>query len=163
MSETQPPTARIRFSDFEVDLDSRELFRNGALVRLPNQSFLALAVLLDRPGQLVTREELRLRLWPDRRVVEFEQGLNAIINRLREALGDSAEEPRFIETLPRRGYRFIGTPASADTAPAATAAATTGIADARTPRVSRTIAATAIAVAATAVALALSHQSLLHI
>ena len=77
-------------------------------MRLPNQSFQALAALLEKPAQLVTRDELRGRLWPDNRVVEFEQGLNAIINRLREALGDSAESPRFFETLPRRGYRFIG-------------------------------------------------------
>ena len=108
MPETTPASSRIRFSDFEADLRSQELFRAGSAVRLPNQSFLALAALLERPGELVTREELRNRLWPDNRVVEFEQGLNAIINRLREALGDSAETPRFIETLPRRGYRFIG-------------------------------------------------------
>jgi Tol biopolymer transport system component/DNA-binding winged helix-turn-helix (wHTH) protein len=103
-----PHTSRIRFDDFEADLQSQELFRNGALVRLPNQSFLALAALLERPGELVSRDALRIRLWPDNRVVEFEQGLNAIINRLREALGDSADSPKFIETLPRRGYRFIG-------------------------------------------------------
>jgi Tol biopolymer transport system component/DNA-binding winged helix-turn-helix (wHTH) protein len=109
MTATTPATLRIRFADFEADLRSQELFRDGALVRLPNQSFLALAALLERPGELVTRDQLRERLWPDNRVVEFEQGLNAIINRLREALGDNAENPRFIETLPRRGYRFIGT------------------------------------------------------
>lgn len=103
-----PETPRIRFAEFEADLKSQELFRAGALVRLPNQSFTALAMLLERPGELVSREELRARLWPGNRVVEFEQGLNAIINRLREALGDSAESPKFIETLPRRGYRFIG-------------------------------------------------------
>jgi Tol biopolymer transport system component/DNA-binding winged helix-turn-helix (wHTH) protein len=108
MPESTSASRRIRFSDFEADLHSRELFKDGALVRLPNQSFLALAALLERPGELVTREELRSRLWPDNRVVEFEQGLNAIINRLREALGDSADTPRFIETLPRRGYRFVG-------------------------------------------------------
>jgi DNA-binding winged helix-turn-helix (wHTH) protein/dipeptidyl aminopeptidase/acylaminoacyl peptidase len=108
-----PHTSRIRFAEFEADLKSQELFRNGSLVRLPNQSFQALAALLERPGELVTREELRGRLWPDNRVVEFEQGLNAIINRLREALGDSADSPRFIETLPRRGYRFIGTSSAA--------------------------------------------------
>src|SRR5262245_10181049 len=108
MSTSASQALRIRFAGFEVDLQSQELFRDGTLVRLPNQSFLALAALLERPGMLVTREELRTRLWPDNRVVEFEQGLNAIINRLREALGDSAESPRFIETLPRRGYRFIG-------------------------------------------------------
>ena len=76
--------------------------------KTPNQSFVALTALLERPGQLVTREELRTRVWPDNRVVEFEQGLNAVINRLREALGDDAENPVYVETLPRRGYRFIG-------------------------------------------------------
>jgi Tol biopolymer transport system component/DNA-binding winged helix-turn-helix (wHTH) protein len=116
MSASATQSFRIRFAEFEVDLQSQELFRNGALVRLPNQSFQALAALLERPGQLVTREELRIRLWPDKRVVEFEQGLNAIINRLREALGDSAESPKFIETLPRRGYRFVGLLAAADSA-----------------------------------------------
>jgi Tol biopolymer transport system component/DNA-binding winged helix-turn-helix (wHTH) protein len=108
MPESIEATARIRFSDFEVDLTSQELFKAGAIVRLPNQSFVVLAMLLGRAGQPVSREELRARVWPDGRVVEFEQGLNAIINRLREALGDSAEHPQYVETLPRRGYRFIG-------------------------------------------------------
>lgn len=107
MPET-PPATRLRFGDFIADLSSQELFRSGTPVRLANQSFVALAALLERPGQLVTREELRARVWPDNRVVEFEQGLNAIINRLREALGDDADSPSYVETLPRRGYRFIG-------------------------------------------------------
>ena len=100
---------RIRFDVFEADLRTGELFRQGKRVALPNQSFLALAALLEQPGQVVSRDELRARLWPDARVVEFDQGLNASMNRLREALGDSAGQPRFVETLPRRGYRFIGT------------------------------------------------------
>jgi Tol biopolymer transport system component/DNA-binding winged helix-turn-helix (wHTH) protein len=108
MPSMTPETRRIRFAEFEADLQSQELFRAGALVRLPNQSFTAMAMLLERPGELVSREELRGRLWPGNRVVEFEQGLNAVINRLREALGDSADQPKYIETLPRRGYRFIG-------------------------------------------------------
>jgi Tol biopolymer transport system component/DNA-binding winged helix-turn-helix (wHTH) protein len=107
MSASSSPSVRIRFARFEVDLQSQELFRDGLPVRLPNQSFLALAALIERPGALVTREELRARLWPDKRVVEFEQGLNAVINRLREALGDNADDPVYIETLPRRGYRFM--------------------------------------------------------
>jgi Tol biopolymer transport system component/DNA-binding winged helix-turn-helix (wHTH) protein len=107
MTQTADADARIRFGAFEVDLRSGELFREGQRIALPNQSFLALSALLEQPGQLVSREALRARLWPDNRVVEFEQGLNAIINRLREALGDSAGNARFIETLPRRGYRFI--------------------------------------------------------
>jgi Tol biopolymer transport system component/DNA-binding winged helix-turn-helix (wHTH) protein len=107
MTQTLDPDARIRFGAFEVDLRSGELFKEGRRIPLPNQSFLALSALLEQPGQLVSREALRARLWPDNRVVEFEQGLNAIINRLRDALGDSAGNARFIETLPRRGYRFI--------------------------------------------------------
>ncbi len=100
-------STRIRFHEFEANLLTGELFRNGQRIALPNQSFLALSALVERPSQLVTRQELRRRLWPDNRVVEFEQGLNAVINRLREALGDSAADPKFIETLPRRGYRFV--------------------------------------------------------
>jgi Tol biopolymer transport system component/DNA-binding winged helix-turn-helix (wHTH) protein len=113
MPSMTPETRRIRFAEFEADLKSQELFRDGTVVRLPNQSFTALAMLLERAGELVSREELRARLWPGNRVVEFEQGLNAVINRLREALGDSADQPRYIETLPRRGYRFIGPLAAA--------------------------------------------------
>jgi Tol biopolymer transport system component/DNA-binding winged helix-turn-helix (wHTH) protein len=97
----------VLFDVFAADLRTGELFKDGQRVVLPNQSFVALVALLERPGELVSREELRARLWPDGRVVEFEQGLNAIINRLREALGDSAAAPKFVETLPRRGYRFI--------------------------------------------------------
>src|SRR5882757_6511958 len=114
-SSLQPVTGassgpgRVRFDLFEADLRTGELFRQGKRVALPNQSFLALAALLEQPGQVVSRDELRARLWPDERVVEFDQGLNASMNRLREALGDSAGQPRFVETLPRRGYRFIGT------------------------------------------------------
>src|SRR4051794_15684318 len=106
---TGPPSgqSRVCFNEFTADPRTRELFREGQRVVLPNQSFLALAALLERPGELVTRDELRARLWPDGRVVEFEQALNAVINRLRDALGDSAAQPRFVETLPRRGYRFI--------------------------------------------------------
>jgi Tol biopolymer transport system component/DNA-binding winged helix-turn-helix (wHTH) protein len=98
---------RIRFEGFEADLRTEELSREGRRLRLPHQSFRVLAMLLEKAGQLVTREELRARLWPAGTLVEYDQGLNAAVNRLREALGDSAEAPRFIETLPKRGYRFI--------------------------------------------------------
>jgi len=98
----------IRFEGFELDLRTGELLRSGRKLRLPNQSFRVLAMLLERPGQLVTREELRANLWPAGTFVEYDQGLNVAVNRLREALRDSAEKPRFIETLPKRGYRFIG-------------------------------------------------------
>ena len=97
----------IRFGVFEVDLRSEELRRQGLRLRLPNQSFQVLALLLEHPGELVTREELRDKLWPADTFVDFDHGVNAAVNRLREALGDSAESPRFVETLPRRGYRFI--------------------------------------------------------
>src|SRR5882672_7565934 len=107
MNQARDSAARIRFGAFEADLRSGELFKDGRRIPIANQSFLALSVLLEQPGQVVSRDALRARLWPDNRVVEFEQGLNAIINRLREALGDSAGNARFIETLPRRGYRFI--------------------------------------------------------
>src|SRR5882757_6839174 len=98
MTEKTRLDGRIRFGAFEADPRSGELFKDGQRVPLPNQSFLALSALRERPGQLVSREELRGRLWPDNRVVEFEQGLNAIINRLREALRDSAGNAQFIET-----------------------------------------------------------------
>ena len=98
---------RVRFEGFEADLHTEELFRAGSRLRLPHQSFRVLAMLLEKAGDLVTREELRAELWPAGTLVEYDQRLNAAVNRLREALSDSAEAPRFIETLPKRGYRFI--------------------------------------------------------
>src|SRR5437868_3754635 len=108
---TQPRLGpnRIRFAGFEADLYTEELSSSGRRVRLPQQSFRVLAMLLERAGQLVTREELRAKLWPSGTLVEHDQGLNTAVNRLREALRDSAETPCFIETLPKRGYRFIAT------------------------------------------------------
>ena len=97
----------IRFEGFEVDLAGGQIYRRGARLRLPDQSFRVLASLLENPGQAVTREELRRRLWPDRVFVDFDTALNSAVARLRDALGDSADHPRFIETLPKRGYRFI--------------------------------------------------------
>lgn len=98
----------IRFGTYEVDLRSGELRKNGLKVRLTGQPFQILTILLERPGELVPREELQKRLWPGDTFVDFDSGLNAAVNRVREALGDSAENPRFVETLPKRGYRFIG-------------------------------------------------------
>lgn len=98
----------LRFSDFEVDLQSRELRKAGAVVRLQDQPFRILTLLLERPGDVVTRDDIRSRLWPDGTFVDFEHSVNAAIKRLRAALGDTAEHPRFVETLHRRGYRFIG-------------------------------------------------------
>ena len=98
----------ILFGPFEADLSTQELRKQGVRLRLPRQSFQILKMLLERPGVLVTREELRAALWPVDTFVDFEHGLNAAINRLREALMDEADNPVYVETLPRRGYRFIG-------------------------------------------------------
>jgi Tol biopolymer transport system component/DNA-binding winged helix-turn-helix (wHTH) protein len=98
----------IRFSEFSADAEAGELFRKGSKVKLQGQPFEVLLILLGRPGKVVTREELRSKLWPSDTFVDFEHGLNAAVNRLRDALGDSADEPKFIETVPRRGYRFVG-------------------------------------------------------
>lgn len=98
---------RIRFGPYEADVHTHELWKEGIRIKLVGQPFEILAVLIKRPGQLVTREELRSRLWPADTFVDFNHGLNAAVNKLRDALCDSAENPRYIETLPRRGYRFI--------------------------------------------------------
>src|SRR5262245_48000266 len=102
-----PLDSVARFGPFEVDLRTGELRKNGVRISLPDQPFQLLKTLLDRPGELVTRDELRQRLWSAETFVDFEHGLNAAVRRLRDALGDSADVPRFVETLPRRGYRFI--------------------------------------------------------
>src|SRR3981189_1951839 len=101
------PSNIVRFGIFEANLETGELRRNGARVKLQDQPFQLLALLLARPGEIVTREEVRSQLWSDDTFVDFDHGLNAAIRRLREALGDSADNPRFVETLARRGYRFI--------------------------------------------------------
>src|SRR5262249_51154225 len=97
----------IRFATFEVDLQAQELRKGGLRLKLSGQPFQVLAILLEKPGVVVTREELQKRLWPDT-FVDVDHNLNTAINKIREALGDSSENPRFVETLPRRGYRFIG-------------------------------------------------------
>jgi Tol biopolymer transport system component/DNA-binding winged helix-turn-helix (wHTH) protein len=98
---------RIRFGPFEADAAAGELRNNGRLIRLQEQPFQILLALLERAGEVITREELRHRLWPDDTFGDFDQGLNTAINKLREALGDSAATPKFVETVPKRGYRFI--------------------------------------------------------
>jgi DNA-binding winged helix-turn-helix (wHTH) protein len=98
---------RYRFGIFEVDAATGELRRQGLRVKLNTQPFQVLLMLLDRPGELVTREEISRALWPDGTFVDYEHGVNSAVNRIREALGDSAANPRFLETLARRGYRFI--------------------------------------------------------
>ena len=96
----------VRFETFEVDVRAGELRKAGVRLKLPGQPFQVLAILLERPGEVVTREELQKRLWPDT-FVDVDHNLNTAINKIREVLGDSAESPRFVETLPRRGYRFV--------------------------------------------------------
>jgi len=97
----------VRFGVFELDLKTGELRKKGVRVRLQEQPFQVLAMLVQRSGDLVTRDELRARLWPDAVFVDFDQGLNRAVTKIRRALGDLAESPRFVETLERRGYRFI--------------------------------------------------------
>jgi DNA-binding winged helix-turn-helix (wHTH) protein len=105
MSESSPQ--RFRFGFFEVDTRSGELRRQGSKVNLQEQPFQVLVLLLERPGQVVTRDELSKKLWPENTYVDSERGLNKAINKIRAALRDDAEKPCFIETLPQRGYRFI--------------------------------------------------------
>jgi TolB-like protein/DNA-binding winged helix-turn-helix (wHTH) protein/Flp pilus assembly protein TadD len=106
MRQATEPSGRLRFALFEVDLRAGELTKRGVRVRLQEQPFQVLRMLLERPGELVTREELRGKIW-GRTIVDFDHGLNKAINKIREALGDSAENPRFVETVSRRGYRFL--------------------------------------------------------
>ena len=96
-----------RFGVFELDLSAGELRKNGAKLRLQGQPFQVLALLLERPGEVVTRQDLQQKLWPSDTFVDFDHSLNTAINKVREALGDSASSPRYVETLARRGYRFI--------------------------------------------------------
>ena len=135
---------RVRLGDFELDSDTGELSRNGRKIRLPEQCFRILQVLLEHPGHVVTREELRDRLWKADTFVDFDAGLNNAVKKLRDALDDSSDHPRFIETVPRHGYRLI---APIDAAPTtrwrkrwvvAAALAFAGLAVAVSPETSRT-------------------------
>src|SRR5213594_3012269 len=101
------PQPAVRFGSFEVNPRTGELRKQGIRIKLHEKPFQVLLALLEHPGEVVTRKELQERLWPGDTFIEFENGLNNTISRLREALGDTAETPRFIETLPRRGYRFL--------------------------------------------------------
>jgi eukaryotic-like serine/threonine-protein kinase len=143
--DARPPEI-LRFGVFEVDVRSVELRKQGVRIKLQEQPFHILTVLLQRPGEVVTREELRSQNWPADTFVDFDNSLNTAINKLREALGDSADNPRFIETLPRRGYRFIAPVTGVD----GTAIGTSrGVIAAAPPR-SRTIVVTVAVVALTA-------------
>src|ERR1051325_5276712 len=106
VAETVRVPRLVRFGGFEVDLRARELRKDGAKLKLSGQPFQVLTILLEQPGEVVTRDELQKRLWPDT-FVDVDHNLNTAINKIREVLGDSAENPRFVETLPRKGYRFI--------------------------------------------------------
>jgi DNA-binding winged helix-turn-helix (wHTH) protein len=99
--------ARARFAEFELDLGAGELRRGGVHVAIPEQPLRVLELLVEHAGVVVSREQFRARLWPADTFVDFEHGLNAAVKRLRDVLGDSADHPRFIETVPKRGYRFI--------------------------------------------------------
>jgi Tol biopolymer transport system component/DNA-binding winged helix-turn-helix (wHTH) protein len=138
----------VRFGVFELDLRAGELRKHGLKIKLQDQPFQILVMLLEQPGQVVTREQLHQKLWPDGTFVDFEHGLNAAIQRLRQALGDSAENPRFVETLARRGYRFVAPVDSGkrtEIAPVATAA--------RKTRLLWVIAGTAVLLAAMGIGL----------
>src|SRR5690348_10724017 len=105
-----PPSSNknsLSFGVFQISLSARELRKHGIRIRLGGQPFTILEMLLERPGEVVTREELQARIWPADTFVDFEQGLNGAIKKLRDALSDSPENPRYVETLPRIGYRFI--------------------------------------------------------
>lgn len=107
MEENHQTRGLLRFGVFELDLRAGELRKNGLRIRLQGQPFQVLALLLERPGEVIDREELQKRLWPADTFVDFDHGLNEAINKVRDALGDSAESPRFVETIARRGYRFL--------------------------------------------------------
>src|SRR5215469_5635216 len=107
MAPSAPTPRVVRFGVFELDLDCRELRKSGVKIKLQEQPFLILAVLLERPGTIVTREELHKKLWPEDTFVDFDLNLNSAVKKLRQSLNDDSENPRFVETLYRRGYRFI--------------------------------------------------------
>src|ERR1700731_5233011 len=117
MQKAEQPYKHLRFGVFEMDLRTGELRKHGMQVRLQKQPFQVLAMLLEHAGEVVTREELQKNLWPANTFVDFDHGLNKAINKIRDALGDSAESPRFVETVARRGYRFLAEVKAADAAP----------------------------------------------
>src|SRR5712692_1968517 len=139
----------LRFGVFEVDVRAGELRKQGVRIKLQEQPFHVLTVLLQRPGEVLTREELRSKNWPADTFVDFDNSLNTAINKLREALGDSADNPRFIETLPRRGYRFIAPVTGGDGATRGTAA---GVSAAATPRSRKIVVTVAVLVFAAGIA-----------
>ena len=121
MGDSNQRNLRVVFRPFEASLSEHELYKGGQRLHLQDQPFRLLAMLLERPGEVVSREEVRQRLWPEGHFVDFNEGIDTAVRKLRYALGDSATTPRFIETVPRRGYRFI---APIESAQPDTAAAT---------------------------------------
>ncbi len=107
MDSFHPPPRIVRFGSFELDEDARELRRDGSKIRLQEQPLQILQVLLENPGKVISRKDLRQKIWPSETFVDFDHGINNAVKRLREALGDTAETPRYVETIPRRGYRFL--------------------------------------------------------
>jgi cholera toxin transcriptional activator len=119
MPQSRPAKKIVRFGVFAADLAAGELRKSGVRIRLQEQPFQVLAFLLERPAEVITREELRQKLWPADTFVDFDHSLNTAVNKLREALGDSASSPRYVETLARRGYRFLAPVEREDANPAA--------------------------------------------
>jgi DNA-binding winged helix-turn-helix (wHTH) protein len=108
LSETKAAERYLCFGQFQVDLQREELFKEGSRVRIPSKVFQALLALVERPGEIVTREALRARLWPGGTFVNYDANVNTTVNKLRLALGDSPEKPVYVETIPRQGYCFLG-------------------------------------------------------
>jgi DNA-binding winged helix-turn-helix (wHTH) protein len=109
LSETKAAERYLCFGQFQVDLQREALFKEGSRVRIPSKVFQVLLALVERPGEIVTREALRVRLWPDGTFVNYDANVNTTVNKLRLALGDSSEKPMYVETIPRQGYCFLGT------------------------------------------------------
>src|SRR5215471_3576197 len=107
VATSAPSSGRLRFGDFEINLRSGEVWKHSHRVRIQDQPFQVLRVLLEHPGEIVTRDELKQILWPADTFVDFDDGLNTAVKKIRDVLGDSSERPRYIETIPRRGYRFL--------------------------------------------------------
>lgn len=118
MSPTASKSGILRFDRFRLDLRSGELYKSERKIKLQAQPFQVLSILLEHPGEIVTREELRKRLWPADTFVDFDHSLNTAVKKLRQALGEDPKKPRFVETLAKRGYRFVGTVEGIDALPA---------------------------------------------
>src|SRR6267378_3829589 len=108
LSETKAAERYLCFGQFQVDLQRQELFKEGSRVRVPSKVFQVLMALIERPGEIVTREALRARLWPRGTFVNYDANVNTTVNKLRLALGDSPDQPMYVETIPRQGYCFLG-------------------------------------------------------